>query len=179
MDAKRCGGLLAAVMVAAIAGCRDEHGERKVKTATEMYSEKMDEGKCRGIPALLDMSDNAILQDMSIADIHFVAHTAEISGTGAARLDRMAALLEAYGGTVRYETYNDDVSLVEQRLAHVREYLGLTGCNMTRVEVKAEMSGGRTYPATEAIAAAERGTAKSGGATTDPGGAPMAMPSSP
>ena len=178
MDAKHCGGLMAAAVVI-IAGCHDDNGERKVKTATEIYSEKMDVQKCKGIPALLDMSDNAILQDMSIADLHFVAHTAEISGTGAARLDRMAALLEAYGGTVRYETYNDDVTLVEQRLTHVREYLTLTGCNMSRVQVQAMMSGGRTIPASEAIAAADRSTTKNPAQATSQIGAPMAMPASP
>ena len=178
MDAKRCGGLLAALLLVA-GGCRDENGERKIKTTTEMASEKMDESKCRGIPAFLDMSDNAILQDMSLADIHFVAHTSEISGTGAARLDRMAALLETYGGKVHYETYEDDAALVQQRLAHVTEYISLTGCNMSRVQVEATMSDGRTFPATEAIAIADKGTSKSQEKSTDPGGAPLAATPSP
>lgn len=175
MDAKRCGGLVA-LMLILTGGCQNGDRERKCKTATEIYSEKMDEGKCRGLPAFRDMSDNAILHDMSLADIHFVPHTSEISGTGAARLDRMASLLEAYGGTVRYETYEEDASLVEQRIAHVTEYLSLTGCNMGRVQVRATMTGGRTIPATEAIAVADKGTAKAAGPGTDPGGAPMASP---
>ena len=125
------------------------------------------------------MADNAILQDMSIADIHFVPHTAEISGTGAVRLDRMAALLEAYGGTVRYETYLDDAAMVEHRLAHVMEYLTFTGCNMSRVQVRAMMSGGRTIPASEAIAVMEKGTSRLPGQGTAPAGAGFTAPASP
>lgn len=178
MVVKRYGGLMAAVLVMSV-GCRDEAGERKVKTSTELNVEKMDRSKCAGFPFFADMADNAILQDMSIADIHFVTHTAEISGTGAVRLDRMANLLEAYGGTVRYETYLEDVAMVEQRLRHVTEYLTLTGCNMSRVQVKAMMSGGRTIPASDAIAAMEKGTSKNPGQGAAPAGQGFMAPASP
>jgi len=115
-----------------------------------------------------DMADNAMLHDMTVADLHFVPHTAEISGTGAARLDRMAALLDAYGGTVRYETYESDEAMVQQRLEHVKEYLTTTGCEMSRVEVKAMISGGRTIDARKAIVIDAKGTAPpvAGGGTT-------------
>lgn len=177
MDAKCCGGLLAGLLLVT-GGCRDDNGERKIKTTTEMASEKMDDSKSKGVSGFLDMSDNAILNDMTLADFHFVPHTSEISGTGAARLDRMASLLDAYGGVVRYETYEDDVSLVEQRLSHVTEYLSLTGCNMSRVQVRAMMSEGRTIPATEAMAIANKGTTKTQ-SSTDPGGAPLAAAPTP
>lgn len=178
MDALRCGVVLA-VAAALVGGCQNGHRERRVKTATEMYSEKMDASKQRGLPGFLDMTDNAMLYDMALADFHFVPRTSEISGTGAARLDRMAKLLDTYGGTVCYETYEDDATLVQQRLAHVTEYLALTGCDMSRVQVKAMMSDGRTMPAAEAMAIAERGTKKAQGQATDPGGAPMAAAPSP
>lgn len=177
MDAKCCGGLLA-VAVLLSGGCQNGDRERKCKTTTELAAEKMDESKAKGVSGFLDMSDNAILNDMTLADFHFVAHTSEISGTGAARLDRMASLLDAYGGIVRYETYEDDVALVEQRLSHVTEYLTLTGCNMSRVQVRAMMSEGRTIPATEAMAIADKGATKTQSAT-DPGGAPLAVTPTP
>lgn len=122
-----------------------------------------------------DMADNAMLHDMTVADLHFVPHTGEISGTGAARLDRMAALLDAYGGTVRYETYEPDESLVKKRLDHVKEYLTTTGCEMKSVEVKAMLSGGRTISATSAIAIAAKGTATptAGGAASTLSGLPV------
>jgi len=122
-----------------------------------------------------DMADNAMLHDMTVADLHFVPHTAEISGTGAARLDRMATLLDAYGGTVRYETYESDDALVKKRLDHVKEYLTTTGCEMKRVEIKAMLSGGRTITAKSAITIAAKGTAKPTGSGAAPaqGGLPV------
>jgi hypothetical protein len=97
------------------------------------------------------MADNATLHDMSVVDFHFVPHTSELSGTGVARLERMAALLDAYGGTVRYETSLADDDLIALRLDHVREYLSLAGCNMSRVEVRTGLSGGRGMAASDAL----------------------------
>ena len=100
---------------------------------------------------LVAMADNALLKYMAVADTDFVPHTTELSGTGAARLDRLAPMLATYGGMLRYETYLADEVLVEQRLAHVREYLGLVGCDLDRVKIAAVMSGGRTMSAREGL----------------------------
>ena len=143
-------------------------------TATDLQDALMDDVRWESRWHLTDMVDNAILQDMSVSDIHFVPHTSEISGTGATRLDRMARLLDTYGGTVRYETYLTDEQMIQKRLEHVGEYLALAGCNMSRVELNAMQSGGRGMPAIEAIKAYERGTSPdsaSGG--TQPIGLPM------
>jgi hypothetical protein len=115
-----------------------------------------------------DMADNAVLSDMAVADFHFVAHTAELSGTGAARLNRMATLLDTYGGTVRYETFEPDEKLVKQRLEHVREYLTTTGCDMARVDVKAMISGGHGMPANKAIVIDLKGTNPPAGQSSSP-----------
>jgi hypothetical protein len=128
------------------------------RTANEQFTKRMQETRSVSAPSFTYMSDNAMLHDMSLADINFVPHSSELSGTGTARLDRMAYLLNAYGGTVRYETTATDEALVEQRLEHVREYLALVGCSMERVEVKAMQSGGRGLPADEAIEIKEKGT---------------------
>jgi hypothetical protein len=113
-----------------------------------------------------DMSDNAILHDMSVADIHFIPHTSELSGVGVARLNRMAKLLSTYGGTVRYETRLTDEKLIDPRLEHVQEYLALAGCDMDRVSVVAMRSGGRGMPGDEAVEKFEKGTADQSTATT-------------
>ncbi|MGB2985919.1 MAG: hypothetical protein WBE26_08550 [Phycisphaerae bacterium] len=131
-----------------------------VPTATNMYMSKMDASRQTAGSHITHMIDNAILRDMSVADIHFIPHTGELSGIGEARLNRMATLLDTYGGTVRYETLEDDEALIEQRLGHVREYLELTGCNMGRVEVAAMMSGGRGLPGDEAVEKYTQGTAQ-------------------
>jgi hypothetical protein len=107
---------------------------------------------------------------MSLADFHFIPHSPEISGTGAARLNRMAHLLNTYGGTVRYETDLTDDDLVNRRMANVKEYLTVAGTNMDRVQVKSMLSGGRGMPARKAMEVEAKGTvnpnASSGAATT-------------
>jgi len=106
-----------------------------------------------------DMADNAMQSDGTIADIHFVPHTSELSGLGVKRLDRMAKLLDTYGGTVRYETDMTDEALVKERMDHVREYLTLTGCDMARVKVAVGLAGGVGMPGDEAVRKFNDGTA--------------------
>lgn len=162
------------VSVVAVAGC-----EKKAQTSTQVAHQRMDEAKAAGFPALTDMADNAVLHEMAVSDVHFVPHTAELNGTGAARLERMAAMLQAYGGTVRYTTYTPDDKLVAQRIDHVREYLAVAGCPMDRVEVKPMISGGRTMPAEDAIKVMNRGTVKAATAAAQPGFGPTATPVAP
>ncbi len=145
------GRLIVPVLPLVVAGCSDMN-----MTATDLQMARMDEGPSRFGAHLTNMTDNAILHDMSIADIHFVPHTNELSGTGAARLDRMALLLDTYGGTVRFETTLENENLIALRLDHVREYLDLTGCDMSRVELKVMLSGGRGMPARDVLEARQR-----------------------
>lgn len=130
------------------------------QNATDVQMSRMDDARATFTARTSNMVDNAILRDMSVADIHFIPHTAELSGVGEARLNRMARLLHTYGGTVRYETLASDDSLVNRRLAHVREYLALTGCNMERVEITTGMAGGRGMPGDEGVEKFIRGTEK-------------------
>jgi hypothetical protein len=136
------------------------NGKNKAMTGTDIEMRNMDCAKAHYGTHMTDMADNAMLQDMSVADFHFVPHTSELSGTGADRLDRMAALLNTYGGTVRYETDLGDQELLKKRMDHVREYLTVAGCNMDRVEVKAMISGGRGMAGDKAIIVDLKGTAK-------------------
>ena len=155
--------LLASPLLIASVGCNRMH------TATKMQLARMDEARETYGGHFDQMVDNAILRDMSVADIHFIPHTTELSGIGVARLDRLARLLQVYGGTVRYETLMKDEALVQQRLDHVGEYLALAGCDMDRVELAAMMSGGRGLPGDEAVDKLNQGTAPAGqdsGSTT-------------
>lgn len=143
-------------------------------TATDLLVQRMDETRGVSRPNYTYMADNAALHDMALADIHFVPHTSELSGTGVARLDRLAPLLEAYGGTVRYETLSTDQALLRKRLDHLREYLALAGCDMDRVEVEAMLSGGRGMPADDAIIIRKKGTEKDDGSSSL-GGSPAGV----
>jgi len=152
--------IVVASLVLANTGCNNCPECKKFKTATDLQVEMIDKSLEEPREHFTNMADNAMLHDMSIADIHFVPHTTELSGTGAARLNRMATLLDTYGGTVRYETFNTDEAFVKQRLDHVHEYLALTGCDMERVQVKAMISGGRGMTASKAMIVETKGTAK-------------------
>ena len=143
------------IVVASLASvntaCNNCHTCKSFKTSTDLQLELIAKSREEPREHFTYMVDNAMLHDMSVADIHFVPHTAELSGTGAARLNRMATLLDTYGGTVRYETFNTDEAFVKQRLDHVHEYIALTGCDMGRVQVKAMISGGRGMSASKAM----------------------------
>lgn len=137
------------------------------KSRTDMQTEHIEDARSSFGSYFTDMTDNAIQSDGSIADIHFVPHTTELSGLGVKRLDRMARLLDTYGGTVRYETTLGDTPMVKERLDHVREYLTLSGCDMARVKVAIGRAGGTGMPGDEAVRKFNDGTAvKADGGTT-------------
>ena len=130
-----------------IAGCEAGGG----KSASQAQLAKIHEMKQapREYPSW--MVDNAVMHDMSLADIHFIPHSSELSGTGVARLDRMAVPLDTYGGTVRFETDATEDALTKERIAHVHEYLAMTGCNMSRVTIETGLPGGRGMDASHAL----------------------------
>jgi hypothetical protein len=168
MDRRLMTALVTATALGMAAGCKGIH------TATDLQMAYIEETRCEAGSRPRDMADNALLRDMCVSDIHFVAHTAEIGGTGTARLDRLASLLNAYGGTLHYETDLRDEELIRKRLDHVREYLAMAGCNMDRVKVETGLCGGQGMPADRAIRAYEHslpapGAARSAGAPGAPG----------
>ena len=152
MRHKLAGLTIAFALVVAGASCHEGEQERQtLKQARDMQPTGLK-------TAHTAMADNARLQDMSIADIHFVPHTTELSSTGAEHLERMAPYLNTYGGTIRYETYATDEGLVAARMEHVREFLTTTRCDMERVEIKAMMAGGRMINAANAIEIVQKNT---------------------
>lgn len=122
----------------AMVGCQGKN-----RGAVQLDMARMDAAREQPRTHLTNMVDNAILHDMSLADFHFVPHSTELSGSGVARLDRMALLLDTYGGVVRYETSTTDEKLIKARLDHVNEYLTLLGCSMEKIALTTGLSGGR------------------------------------
>ncbi|MEK6677295.1 MAG: hypothetical protein AABZ47_16790 [Planctomycetota bacterium] len=156
------------VLALLVGGCSHFH------TTTQIQEAQMDDTRWAPRSHWRNMADNALLSERSVSDIHFVPETSEISGTGATRLERLAKLLDAYGGTLHYDTVLTDEALIQQRLVHVREYLALAGCNMDRVKVERGLSGGDTIPGDRAIKNYERGTTpptSQGGGTQGSGAA--------
>jgi len=97
------------------------------------------------------MNDNALLANMTVCDMHFLPHRAALNGSGVERLSRLASLLEAYGGSIRFDTRCEDEALNKKRLESIREFLAEAGIDTNSEVVKADIAGGEGMDATEAI----------------------------
>ncbi len=115
------------------------------------------------------MTDKALLNDSSVADVHFEPHGADLSGLGVRRLTRLGELLSRCGGIVRYESDTRDEALIASRLDAVRSFLASSGVDMERITVEFGMSRSKGISATEAIAIKEAGTEGTSGGSSDPG----------
>ncbi len=97
------------------------------------------------------MTDNALLADMSVSDMHFLPHRAQLSSLGEQRLARLAELISAYGGQVRYSTDSENEQLVARRLREIKRFLGEAGVDTTGEIVVLDHPGGGGMMATEAV----------------------------
>jgi hypothetical protein len=95
-------------------------------------------------------NDQGMIHDMSIADIHFVPHTAELSATGQARLERYSELLATRGGTIHYDPSVRDEKMVQARLDTANEFLKQTAPGTKTTTVALGLSGGRGMNTKEA-----------------------------
>ena len=101
---------------------------------------------------LVYMNDNAMLADMNMSDMHFIPHRAMLTSLGEERLSRMAELMKAYGGELRYNTdLTADDPLRGKRIASLVDFLNETGLKTTAPDVKLDAPGGRGMDATGAI----------------------------
>lgn len=125
------------------------------------------------------MADNALLENMTVCDYHFLPHRDLLTGLGKQRLARLAALMEEYGGTIRFDTTLEDEALVADRTQAIIAYLHELGVDTTsqRVTQDAPLDG-VTRSADEAILIrAFEGTyqpRRRGGQGGTGGGAPQA-----
>lgn len=97
------------------------------------------------------MQDQALMADLSIADMHFVPHTAELNGTGRARLERYAELLAGHGGTLTFDTSLTDSDLIAARLQTAETFVNEYVPDDSRIAVVSGLPGGRGMTADEAI----------------------------
>jgi hypothetical protein len=118
------------------------------------------------------MVDNAMLADMSLADIHFVPHTDELNSLGLRRLDRYGSLMKIYGGTLHYETDIVDKGAIDRRLQHVMEYLAGVGIEKDRIGIETGLARGRGMGGEEGIIVHANAITEEG----EPAGAPVLIP---
>lgn len=81
------------------------------------------------------MTDNAMLAEMDVTDVHFVPHSGDLNSLGARRLDRYAALLKESGGQLAYDTQLTDAKVVQARLASIKVYLEAAGADPCKITV--------------------------------------------
>jgi hypothetical protein len=96
-------------------------------------------------------NDAGMMGDLSIADLHFIPHSADLSGSGVARLERYAELLASSGGTIRYDPTIHDEKLIQARLTTAQEYLKQVVPGAQPVSVAVGMTGGRGMTAKESM----------------------------
>ncbi len=119
---------------------------------------------------LQSMVDNASLNDMSIADIHFVPHTNVLNSLGEQRLQRYAEMLMFQGGTLRLQTRVTDEDFNLDRIESITNFLASAGIADGRIAAEPGLRGGRGIKAVEAILVKERAFAPEQQGLTDLGG---------
>jgi hypothetical protein len=100
---------------------------------------------------LVYMTDNALLADMTISDMHFLPHRRQLSDLGQQRLSRLISLIQTYGGTIRLSSDVDDAELLSSRAEEVREQLTQAGVDTSSEVLREDISGGRGMDASEVI----------------------------
>lgn len=97
------------------------------------------------------MMDNALLEDMTISDLHFMPHRPMLNQLGEERLCRLASLMEVWGGQIRFNTDLTDDELIEQRKQAIMDFLADAGVDTTAEVLGRDLPGGQGMPASEAI----------------------------
>ena len=87
------------------------------------------------------MTDNAMLEEMSMSPAHFAPKAAELNGLGARRLNRYAEIIKVHGGELHYDGC-DSKELTAARLDQMREYLVASGVGPDRFKAAAGPAGG-------------------------------------
>jgi hypothetical protein len=115
------------------------------------------------------MADNALLEMMTVNDTHFVPRRAELNSLGEGRVSRLASLIDAYGGEIRFDTDSTDADLNTRRLKTITDFLKEAGINTTAVSVRQDMAGGDGFNAAEAmLIRAEKGMYQKGSKSAGP-----------
>lgn len=95
-------------------------------------------------------NDQGMMADRSIADIHFVPGSTDLSGTGVARMERYAELLATTGGTLWYGPSIQDKELIEARIATAKAFLAQALPGAKTIHVALGLGQGRGMSAAEA-----------------------------
>jgi hypothetical protein len=139
--------LASSISLCVLLGCAPDQGSPRVNAPPHGPAEReSDLGS-----TFAYMSDNALLANMTVSDMHFLPHRAMLNGLGEQRLTRLAQLMHVYGGTVRFNTDETNELLVRDRLDTITAYLAAEGVDTTTEFVRRDISGGAGMTALEAV----------------------------
>ena len=153
--------ICACVAVLSLVGCNN--GNKQPAD----YNITLDEARVDSDARLEAMVDNGMLQDMSIAALHFVPHTSMLNSLGEQRLRRYVDLLMIHGGTLYYQAATLDEGFNEARIASISNFLAETGIADDRITTEPGLSMGRGLAAVEAIQVKEQAFAPEQSGLTD------------
>lgn len=136
-------GPVAALLVAA--GCNSPNSRLNAPPHGEPYDVVGSQG------TFVYMMDNALLADMTVSDSHFYPHRAMLTSLGTERLSRLASLMQAYGGSLRFNSNLPAGDLLSKRLETIHDFLGECGVLTEANTVSVDLPGGEGMNATEAI----------------------------
>ncbi len=139
MRTLRClGCTLAMLLPALLVACSEPDPHMQANAPPQGYAPKHP----RHTAYFVFHNDQGLMADRCISDIHFIPHTAELSGAGVARLGRYAELLAGSGGTIYYDTDITDEDFVEARLKTATDFLAGEIPGTQPIEVALGMPGG-------------------------------------
>lgn len=98
------------------------------------------------------MTNNALLANMAVSDMHFIPHRPYLTDLGCQELNRMAWFVQRYGSTIILDLAQQDSDLAKYRKKVVEDYLLACGLPAEKVEVVFAMPASTGLPADEAVA---------------------------
>lgn len=109
---------LAMLLSISIVGCQSQQSRLNAPP----HGEEAEKPDLQG--TYVYMADNALLESMSVSDYHFLPNRDRLTTLGKQRLYRLAALIEEYGGAIRYNSLlGHDDPLVTKRTTAIVNYL--------------------------------------------------------
>lgn len=105
--------------------------------------------------ALLRQTDrsceNADLADMAVCDFHFLPDRDILSSTGTARLNRLAWLVDRYGGGIVLDFAEPKSALAKARMKTVEQYLLALGLAKDKIKLTMDLPKSQGMQAAEAM----------------------------
>lgn len=144
------GGLL----VTAAGGCQQPKPHQRLNTPPQGESPH----KSKHQASYKAMNDNALLADMAMYELHFMPHQSQLTRAGETRVKRYAELLKDSGGTLAYESQQEDRKLNAARLDAIRRCLAEAGVKDKKIDVKVGMGGATGTDPAQAMIARQTGT---------------------